>query len=40
MSLSNKVYKSFGKIDLKDYVMNFLKTHEKTSKFGIKVSLH
>ena len=40
MSLSNKVYKSFGKIDLKDYVINFLKTHEKTSKFGIKVSLH
>ena len=40
MSLSNKVYKSFGKIDLKDYVMNFLKTHEKTSKLGIKVSLH
>jgi len=29
MSLSNKVYKSFGKIDLKDYVMNFLKTHKK-----------
>tara|TARA_B000000532_G_scaffold168363_1_gene136122 strand:- start:120 stop:1010 length:891 start_codon:yes stop_codon:yes gene_type:complete len=29
MSLSNKVFKSFGKIDLKDYIMNFLKTHKK-----------
>ena len=40
MSLSNKVYKSFGKIDLKDYIRKFLQTHKKTSKFAIKVSLH
>ena len=32
MSLSNKVFKSFGKIDLRDYVMNFLKTHKKSKK--------
>ncbi len=29
MSLSNKVFKNFGKIDLKDYIMNFIKTHKK-----------
>ena len=29
MSLSNKVYKSFGKIDLKDYIRKFLQTHKK-----------
>jgi len=32
MSLSNKVYKTFGKIDLRDYIKNFLQTHKKTSK--------
>ena len=26
MNLSNKVYKYFGKISLKDYVENFIKT--------------
>mgnify|MGYP001378173353 CR=1 FL=1 len=36
MSLSNKVYKSFGKIDLKDYIMNFLKTHKKSKKIKYK----
>tara|TARA_Y100001970_G_C14103389_1_gene786735 strand:+ start:283 stop:1170 length:888 start_codon:yes stop_codon:yes gene_type:complete len=29
MSLTNKVYKSFGKIDLRKYVLDFLKKHEK-----------
>ena len=29
MSLSNKVYKDFGKIDLRDYVSEFLKKHAK-----------
>ena len=29
MSLSDKVYKSFGKIDLKDYIRKFLQTHKK-----------
>ena len=29
MSLSNKVFKSFGKIALEDYIKNFLKTHRK-----------
>ena len=36
MSLSNKVFKSFGKIDLKDYIMNFLKTHKKSKKINYK----
>ena len=36
MSLSNKVFKSFGKIDLKDYIMNFLKTHKKSKKIHYK----
>ncbi len=36
MSLSNKVFKSFGKIDLKDYIMNFLKTHKKSKKIDYK----
>ena len=36
MSLSNKVFKSFGKIDLKDYIMNFLKTHKKSKKIQYK----
>ncbi|MDB3932114.1 NAD-dependent epimerase/dehydratase family protein [Candidatus Pelagibacter sp.] len=30
MSLSKKVHKSFGKIDLKEYVMNFLKINKKS----------
>ncbi len=29
MSLSNKVYKNFGKIDLKEYVLEFIKKHKK-----------
>ena len=29
MSLSNKVYKRYGKIELKKYIENFLKTHTK-----------
>ena len=29
MSLSNKVYKRYGKIELKRYIENFLKTHTK-----------
>ena len=36
MSLSNNVFKSFGKIDLKDYIMNFLKTHKKSKKIHYK----
>ena len=32
MNLSNKVYKKFGKIDLKTYVKNFINAHKKTSK--------
>ncbi len=31
MSLNNKVYKTYGKIDLKDYVNNFLKKHNKSN---------
>ena len=27
MSLSNKVYKNFGKINLKDYISEFIKNH-------------
>ena len=29
MSLSNKVYKNFGKISLRDYIENFLKNNQK-----------
>ena len=29
MSLSNKVYKNFGKINLRDYIENFLKNNQK-----------
>ncbi len=29
LSLSNKIYRNYGKIRLKDYIMNFLKYHEK-----------
>tara|TARA_B100001063_G_C16682964_1_gene512817 strand:- start:106 stop:993 length:888 start_codon:yes stop_codon:yes gene_type:complete len=29
MSLTNKVYKNFGKIYLKDYVLDFIKKHQK-----------
>ena len=29
MSLSNKVYKNFGRTDLRDYVSDFLKKHQK-----------
>ena len=32
MNLSNKVYKKFGKIDLKDYIQDFIKNCQKTSK--------
>ena len=32
LSLTNKVYKNFGKIDLKDYIQDFLKKHKKTNK--------
>ena len=32
MSHSNKVLKSFGKLDLKNYIINFLKTHKKSKK--------
>ena len=31
MSLNNKVYKTYGKIELKDYVNNFLKKHNKSN---------
>ena len=30
MSLNNKVYRTYGKIDLKDYVNNFIKKHKKS----------
>ncbi len=36
MSLSNKVFKSFGKIELRDYIMNFLETHKKSKKIQYK----
>ena len=36
MSLSNKVYKSFGKIDLKDYIRKFLQTHKKNKQIRYK----
>ena len=36
MSLSNKVYKSFGKIDLKDYIRKFLQTHKKNKQIHYK----
>jgi UDP-glucose 4-epimerase len=29
ISLSNKIYKHFGKINLKDYIADFLKKHKK-----------
>jgi UDP-glucose 4-epimerase len=29
MSLNNKVHKRYGKIQLKDYIQNFIKTHSK-----------
>ena len=29
LSLSNKIYKTYGKISLKDYIKNFIKKHEK-----------
>ena len=32
MSLSDKVYKSFGKKDLKNYIKDFIRNHKKTSK--------
>ena len=32
MSLNNKVYRTYGKIDLKDYVNNFIKKHNKSYK--------
>jgi len=32
MNLSNKVHKRFGKIDLKNYIQNFIYSHKKTSK--------
>ncbi len=31
MSLNNKVYKTYGNIDLKDYVNNFIKIHNKSN---------
>ena len=36
MSLSNKVFKSFGKIDLKDYIRKFLQTHKKNKQIRYK----
>ncbi len=33
MSLKSKVYKYFGELKLKDYVDNFIKKHQKLSKF-------
>jgi UDP-glucose 4-epimerase len=30
MSLNNKVYKKYGKIELKKYIQNFLKMHAKS----------
>jgi len=36
MSLSDKVYKSFGKIDLKDYITKFLQTHKKNKQIRYK----
>ena len=36
MSFSNKVYKSFGKIDLKDYIRKFLQTHKKNKQIRYK----
>ena len=32
MSLSNKVYKNFGKLKLADYIREFLKNTEKSGK--------
>ena len=32
MNLSNKVHKRFGKIDLKNYIQNFIYSHKKTYK--------
>ena len=40
MSLSNKVYKNFGKISLRNYIENFLKNNQKSKFFLIKDSLH
>ena len=31
MNLSNKVYKRFGKIDLKDYIKSFINNSKKLS---------
>jgi len=33
MSLNNKVHRRYGKIQLKDYIQNFIKTHSKSSNF-------
>ena len=33
MSLNNKVHRRYGKIQLKDYIQNFIKTHSKSSDF-------
>ncbi len=32
MSLNNKVYKNYGKIDLRDYISKFIKNHKKSKK--------
>jgi UDP-glucose 4-epimerase len=33
MSLNNKVHRRYGKIQLKDYIQNFIKTQSKSSNF-------
>jgi len=33
MSLNNKVHRRYGKIQLKDYIQNFIKTHSNSSNF-------
>ena len=33
MSLNNKVHRRYGKIQLKDYIQNFIKTHSKSINF-------
>ena len=33
MNLSNKVYKKFGNIGLKNYIQNFINSQKRTSKW-------
>ena len=40
MNLSNKVHKKFGKIDLKNYIQNFINSHKKPLNDGLQFRLN